>query len=154
MPSLNVLQPENVAHGSDITIQAQLSSGAWVTLGEVYEMDYDEDQNIVALPVLGSRRTGYRQGRLKVTGSLKAYWINNAVRAMVSGQAPILTGTSSTLYASQRPFQRYNITINSTVSSPTIVLVNVVFEKDALKISEGGFAEETINFNAEDIIRN
>jgi hypothetical protein len=154
VPSLNVLQPENVAHGSDITIQAQLSSGAYVTLGEVYEFDYDIDQGVLPLPVLGSRRTGSRQGRVKITGSLKAYWINNAVRTLLAGDAPLLAGTSFQVYASQRPFQRYNISVSATISCPAVTLINVVFEKDAMKITENGFVEETINFTCEDVIGN
>lgn len=155
MPSLNALSPENVAHGVDITIQAAVQGGPFITIGEIYNMDYDEDQGIVKLPVLGSRRTGARQGRFTVTGSVKAYWINAGVRSMVMGLGgTTTTGGGSIIYHSQRPFQRYSIVVNTptNVSSPSFTLVNVVFEKDVVKWTENAFAEETINFQAEDII--
>jgi len=153
VPSLNTLQPEQVAHGSEITVQAQLTSGAYVTLAEAYEVDFDEDQSIVAVPVLGSRRTGARQGRFKVTGSIKIYWVNQAVRAMLVGQAPVNTGNPTGLYHSQRPFNRYNIAIVSALgASPTGTIINAVFEKDAIKWGEAALSEETINFQAEDYL--
>lgn len=155
MPSLNTLVPENVAHGADITIQAGVGGGlaAMVTLGEVYEMDYDEDDNLQKLPILGSRRTGVRRGRYAVTGSLKAYWLNSEVASMVGGLANVTTaGSASVVYHSARTFVRFNIVIQGLSTSPTTTLVNVVFEKDALKIAEANLTDQTINFVAEDIL--
>lgn len=153
MPSLNVLQPEQVAHGSEILIQAQIGgSGSMVTIAECYEIDYDEDQNIIMVPVLGSRVTGARQGRFKGAGTLKLYWVNQMARAMLSGvNPPTAAGASSpSLYHSQRPFQRFNILIKGLASSPILTLINVVLEKDAVKWGEAVLSEETINFVFED----
>jgi hypothetical protein len=142
-----------VSHGSEITVLAQLTTGAYVTLAEAYEVDFDEDQSIVAVPVLGSRRTGYRQGRYKIVGTLKVYWVNQAVRAMMVGSAPVTGGNTTPLYHSQRPFNRFNIAIQSQLAAaPTGVIINAVFEKDAIKWGEAALAEETIAFTAEDYI--
>ena len=156
MASLNTLQPENVAHGADITVQAQVGGGlaSFVTLAEVYEMDLDEDQGVVKLPVLGSRRTGARRGRYSVTGSLKAYWVNQAVASMVIGYGNVLTtGSASVVYHSAVAFQRFNIVIQGLSTSPApLTIINVVFEKDAWKFSENTFTDQTISFQAEDIL--
>lgn len=157
MPSLNTLQPENVAHGADITVQAQVGGGlaSFVTLAEVYEMDFDEDQGIVKLPVLGARRTGARRGRYTVTGSLKAYWVNQQVASMVAGLGNVTeAGSASVVYHSTFPFQRFNIVINGLPTSPQVTIVNCVFEKDAFKITENSFTDQTVTFQAEDILGN
>lgn len=147
--SLNTLQPENVAHGTEITITCN-----GVVLGEIVEMDYDEDQGIERLPVLGSRRTGVRQGRYLCKGTVKAYWINNAIRTMILGDLPpVLGGVSGApIYHSARPYQRYTIEVTGLPGSPPMTFVNVVFEKDAAKWAADKFTEESIAFTCEDII--
>jgi hypothetical protein len=153
MPSLNILQPENIAHGAEITVVVQPGN---VTVAEIVEMDYDENQGVEGLPVLGSRRTGYRQGRLKVTGTIKAYWLNATVRSMVLGVAtPTTVGNASAIYHSARPFNRYNINVVSSAVgglSPQFAIINVVFEKDVAKWTADKYTEETISFVAEDIL--
>lgn len=156
MASLNVLQPENVAHGADITVQAQVTGGlpGFVTLAEVYELDFDIDEGIVKLPVLGNKRTGVRRGKTSVTGSIKSYWINQAVQSMNSGLGNVTAvGSASTnIYHSAAPLQRFNIVILGLATSPVVTLINVVFEKEAFKFSENSFVDETVNFVAEDVL--
>ena len=156
MASLNTLQPENVAHGADITVQAQVTGGLpfFVTLAEVYELDFDVDEGLVKLPVLGSKRTGVRRGKMNVTGSIKNYWINQSVQSMNAGLENVTTvGSASTnIYHSAQPFQRFNIVILGLSTSPVVTLINVVFEKEAFKFSENNFVDETVNFVAEDVL--
>lgn len=157
MASLNTLQPENVAHGADITVQAQVTGGlpGFVTLAEVYEMDFDMDENLAKLPVFGSRRVGVRRGHMLVTGTLKNYWINQSVASMMAGLGNVTqAGSASTIYHSAAPFQRYNIVVSALSSSPGITLINVVFEKDAFKFTEASFSDVTVSFTAEDVLGN
>jgi hypothetical protein len=154
VPSLNTLQPEQVAHGAEITVTAQLPGvGSQVVLAECYEIDFDEDQGIINVPTLGSRINGARQGRFKVTGTLKLYWVNQMARAMLSGiNPPTASGASAaTLYHSARPFARYDIRITGLGSSPVLTIKNVVFEKDAIKWGENSLSDETVTFQAEDV---
>lgn len=162
MPSLNSLQPESVPHGVDIVIVGAangLVADTFHALGEIYEMDYDEDEGTVKLPVLGSRRTGVRRGRYTVTGSIKAYYIQGPIRSMLMGEDPVQnagpTIPSSGLYHSQRPFNRYDIQVSAKISGvPVMTFINVVFEKEVSKWTENAFVEETISFTAEDILEN
>ena len=158
---MNTLQPENVAHGADILVQAQgpAQGGAYVTLAEVYELDFEVDNDRQELPVLGSRRTGSRWGRLKVTGTIKAYWLNSEVHSMWMGSTTVASGGSaSQIYASAIPFQRYNIRVNlGANANPAVTLVphtfvNVVFEKDTSKWEQAKFTAEDIAFQAEDVL--
>lgn len=154
MPSLNTLQPEQIAHGSEITVTAYIPGvSSPVVLAECFEIDFDEDQGIIQVPVLGSRINGARQGRFKVTGTLKLYWINQMARAMLSGVAsPSAAGASvASLYHSQRPFLRYDIRIVGLGVSPVLTIKNVVFEKDAVKWGENSLSDETVTFQAEDV---
>jgi hypothetical protein len=152
--SLSRFQPENVAHGTEIQVVAYLGNGAPVILAEVYEMDYDEEWGIHQIPTLGSKIAGSRDGRYKLTGTIKSYWINQSIRSMLSGISPTTAGMGSVpIYHSQRPFQRYNIRCSGLPGLSTVVtFFNVVFEKDVLKWTEANFTEETINFTAEDIL--
>lgn len=155
-PSLNTLQPEQVAHGAEIVLQALGPVGAgYVTVAEIFEMDWDVDEMVEALPVLGSRRTGYREGRLKVAGSVKAYWINGALHSMWAGATtPNAGGSSSGVYYSNMPFFRYNIRATVTTGfGYTMNFINVVFEKDTSKWTADKFTEETITFVAEDVLQ-
>jgi len=162
LPSLNALQPEDVPHGVDIVIVGRASGATadtFHTLGEIYEMDYDEDEGTVKLPVLGSRRTGVRRGRYTCTGTVKAYYIATAVRSMIMGEDPVQdtgpTIPSSGVYHSQRPFNRYDIQVSAKISGvPVMTFINVVFEKEVSKWTENAFVEETISFTAEDILEN
>jgi hypothetical protein len=161
-PSLNALQPESVPHGVDIVIVGR-ANGAVAdnnhVLGEIYEMDYDEDEGMVKLPVLGSRRTGVRRGRYMVTGTVKAYFISTAIRSMLMGEDPVIdagpTIPVSGLYHSLRPFNRYNIQVSAKISGvPVMTFINVTFSKEVSKWTENAFVEETITFEAEDILEN
>lgn len=147
------MQPENVAHGSEIAVVAQPGN---VTVAEIIELDYDENQGVEGLPVLNSRRTGYRQGRIKISGTVKAYWLNSTVRSMVLGvSTPTTVGNTSAIYHSARPFARYNINVLSSAVgglSPSFAFINVVFEKDVAKWTADKYTEETISFFAEDIL--
>lgn len=156
MPSLNTTQPENVAHGSEIQLQAMGTGGFWVTIAEIYEMTYDEDNLLEKLPVFASRRTGMRRGRLQVKGAIKAYWLNSFARSMWSGMAnPVVGGASSgNTYHSAIPFMRYQIQVLSTVAGqpvPILVFANVVFEKDTVTWNADKLSLEDIAFYAEDI---
>ena len=155
--SLNPLEPENVAHGSEIQLQVW-SGGTWVVIAELSEVDYDADEKIEAIPVLGSRRTGYRRGRYDVSGTIKGYWINGALRAMLLGAAnPTSAGNAGSVYESQAPFNRYQIEVVPTavyggsVPPPALTFVNVVLEKDSVKWTADKATTEDITFVAEDI---
>lgn len=158
MPSLNATQPENVAHGSEIKLQVQVG-GAFVDIAELHEVDYDADNKVEGLVVLGSRRTGSRRGRLDVHGTIKGYWLNGIVRAMFLGSAtPSAAGNASALYLSQVPFTRYVISVIPTsvfggsVVPPILQFINVVLEKDAIHWTADKHTTEDITFTAEDIL--
>ena len=153
MPSLIGNIADKVSFGSDCTIETQLSDGTWLTLGEVYDLDYDTDENHQKIEPLGTRITAVRKGRFAVSGSFKAYWINQAVRSMVAGATPSGSGVTSSVYASSHPMQRYNIRINSSLSAaPDVILWNVSFAKDAIKWTNTALVDETVSFVAEDVL--
>jgi hypothetical protein len=146
------MQADNVAHGADISVWAQGLSGALVQIADVYELDLDEDHDLQELGILGSRISGARRGRFKVSGSIKSYWLNGWTRSLWGGAvAPLASGAASAIYHSQIPFQRYMIQINGLPSSPSLKIINVLFHKEATKWTEGKFTEETITFDAEDV---
>lgn len=152
------LQPEAVAHGSEILLQAQGPSGAYVTIGEIYEVSYDADEKLEAIPILGTRRTGFRRGRFEVSGSIKAYWLNGALRSLWAGVAtPTTAASGPNLYDSQGPFTRYQIVIinanwpGSGIVAPYLVISNVTFEKDTVKWTSDKVTTEDISFRAEDL---
>jgi len=156
-PSLNTFAAEQAAHGVEMTVTALGPGGAgsYVVLAEVFEMDFDIDNRIEPIPVLGTRRTSYRWGRIKVSGSVKAYWANAAVHSMWFGASqPAQAGSSSGIYHSNIPFTRYNIRVSSTNTFAELMnFINVVFEKDVAKWTAEKFTEETINFVAEDVLQ-
>lgn len=155
-PSLNTMQPENVAFGTEMLLQAIGPQGTFVTVGEIYDLDFDLDDKLTPLPVLGSRRIGYRKGQLVISGNIKSYWINGPLHSMVLGATAVSsTGSASSIYHSSVGVFRYNIRINSSnVSGYNITLVNVSLEKDGVKMTPDKFVEETIPFKAEDLIWN
>src|SRR5262249_47491808 len=53
-PSLNTLQPEGVSFGTEMLLQAIGPQGVYVTVGEIYQLDFELDDMLTALPVLGS----------------------------------------------------------------------------------------------------
>jgi hypothetical protein len=157
-PSLTSLQPEAVAHGSEILLQAMGPGGTYVTIGEIYELDYDSDQKLEAIPIFGTRRTGYRRGRFDVTGTVKGYWLNGALRSIWNGYAtPSTAASGPNTYDSQDPYVRYQIIIlnanwpGNGIVNPYLVLSNVVFEKDTIKWSADKATTEDITFKAEDV---
>jgi hypothetical protein len=156
-PSLNSFAAESVAHGVEMNVTALGAAGlgAYVTVAEIFEMDFDIDNMIEAIPVLGTRRTSYRWGRIKVSGSIKAYWVNQAVHTMWFGAGqPTAAGSASGIYHSAIPFARYNIRVTSVNPSAELMnFINVVFEKDVAKWTAEKFTEETINFVAEDVLQ-
>lgn len=156
-PSLNTFAAESVAHGTEMTVTAlgPAGVGSYVVVAEVFELDFDIDNNIEAIPILGTRRTSYRWGRIKVSGSIKAYWVNQAVHSMWFGAGqPAAGGSASGIYHSNIPFARYNIRVTSTNASAELMnFINVVFEKDVAKWTAEKFTEETINFVAEDVLQ-
>jgi len=150
--------PEAVAHGSEILLQAQGPSGVFVTIAELYEVDYDADNKLEPMNVFGSRRTGYRRGRFEVKGTIKAYWLNSVVRSMFFGYGtPSAAGTGPLIYESQVPFTRYQIIVlnanwpGNAIVNPYVVFVNVVLEKDTIKWTSDKPTTEDISFTAEDI---
>lgn len=152
------LQPEAVAHGSEILLQAQGPSGAFVTIGEIYEINYDADEKLEGVPIIGTRRTGFRRGRFEVTGTIKAYWLNGALRSMWNGYAtPSVAASGPLLYDSQGPFTRYQIVIlnanwpGNAIVNPYVVINNVTFEKDTVKWTQDKVTTEDISFRAEDV---
>jgi len=156
VPSLNSLQPEAVSFGTEMNLQAIGPQGLYVNVGEIYDLTFELDDMLAALPVLGSRRIGYRKGQLKVSGTIKSYWINGAVHSMVMTASPVSSvGSASSVYHSSLPTIRYNIRIASTnPSGYNITFVNVSLEKDGLSMSPDKFVEETIPWKAEDLIWN
>jgi hypothetical protein len=158
LPTLSTLAPESVAHGSEILLQAQGPTGAYQTLAEIFEIDYTADNKVEAMALLGTRRIGYRRGRFEVKGTIKAYWLNAAVRSMWFGYAtPSAAASGPLLYESQVPFTRYQIIIlnanwpGSGVVNPYELLVNVVLEKDTVKWAQDKPTTEDVAFVAEDI---
>jgi hypothetical protein len=125
---------------------AQGPAGLYVSIGEIYNMTFDIDDKLTPLPVLGSRRIGYRKGQLEISGTLKAYWINGAAHSMVLTSSPVsATGSASVVYHSALPTIRYNIRLaSSNVSGYNCTLVNCSFEKDSLAIDPAKFVDETI----------
>lgn len=163
MASLNALVAEAVAHGADILIQAKGATGAYVTLAEVKSMNLTVDNNVVAVPQMGSRINSARPGRLLVTGDIKDYWVNQAVFTEWLGSGSVVqAGSASVIYAHQIPFNRYNIRVglvtggqmSNTIDAYNIEVVNVVFEKDMLAWDMDKLTEESINFQAETVIYN
>jgi hypothetical protein len=157
-PTLNTLVPEAVAHGSEILLQAQGPAGGYITIAEIYQLQYDADNKVEPMNILGTRRTGYRRGRYEVKGTINSYWLNSLARSMVYGVAtPSSAGSNSNVYLSQVAFTRYNIFIananwpGSAISIPYLLLVNVVLEKDTVKWAADKPTTEDIAFVAEDI---
>jgi hypothetical protein len=158
------MAPEAVAHGSEILLQAlgPGSSGQYVTLAEVFDLTYDDDNKVEPLVVFGTRRTGYRRGRFEVKGTIKAYWLYSSIRTMLLGAAnPAAAGAAGSiaaLYLSQVPFTRYNMTIinanwpGSAIVAPSVVLVNVVLEKDTMRWAADKPTFEDVTFFAEDVL--
>lgn len=135
-------------------LQAQGPQGVYVTVGEIYDLQFDLDDMLTPLPVLGSRRIGYRKGQLKVSGTIKSYWINGPVHSMILTATSVASGGSaSVVYHSTLGNMRYNIRINSTnPSGYNITFINCTFAKDSLTMSPDKLVDETIPFNAEDLI--
>jgi len=135
-------------------LQAIGPSGLYVTVGEIYQLDFELDDMLTPLPVLGSRRIGYRKGQLKVSGTIKSYWLNAAVHSMILTASPVAAaGSASVTYHSSLPNQRYNIRINSSnPSGYNVTFINVSLAKDGLSMAPDKFVEESIPFNAEDLI--
>ena len=158
MPTLSTLSPEAVAHGSEIFLQALGPTGVYVTIAEIYDVQYDADNKIEPINVLGTRRTGYRRGRFEVKGTIKGYWLNSALRSMWSGYAtPSTAGSGPLLYDSQVPFTRYQMIIlnanwpGSGIVNPYTVLSNVVLEKDTVHWVSDKPTTEDVSFFAEDV---
>lgn len=156
MASLNALAAESVAHGLEITVEAQgpAGAGAYVTLAEIKVMEFETTQNEEAVPILGTRRDSYRLGRFKVSGKITAYYVNQAVHSMwFAASQPTSAGSSSTIYESAIPLTRYNIHVRSTnASTEPKLFVNVLFKKDVSKWDAEKLSEEEIEFVAEDIL--
>ncbi len=57
-PSLNTLQPENVAHGSEILLQAQGPTAGYITIAEIFNVTYDADQKLEQVPIFGTSFPG------------------------------------------------------------------------------------------------
>lgn len=147
-----------MANGCEIQLNVW-SGGSWLYIAELSEVDYDADQSLEAISVLGSRRVGYRRGQYKVSGTIKGYWINGALRAMYLGAtAPTESGSASAIYHSSAPFNRYNIEVVPTsvyggaVAPPLLTFVNVTLGKDTIQWQPDKATTESITFNAEDII--
>jgi hypothetical protein len=158
LPTLSTLSPESVAHGSEILLQALGPAGTYVTIAEIYDVQYDADNKIEPINVLGTRRTGYRRGRFEVKGTIKGYWLNSALRSLWAGYATPSTAASGPLaYESQVPFTRYQLIIlnanwpGSGIVNPYVLLMNVVLEKDTVHWVSDKPTTEDIAFTAEDI---
>ncbi len=131
-------------------------AGVYVAVGEIYELSFDLDDKLTALPVLGSRRIGWRKGQIEISGSIKSYWINGPLHTAILGSFTVASGGStSSIYHSTIGNVRYQIRINSTnPSGYNITFVNVTFEKDSLAMAPAKFVEETIPWRCEDLIWN
>jgi hypothetical protein len=161
--SLNTLKPDNVAHGADILIQGVGPAGTFVTLAEVKIMDFTVDDDIQVVGQMGTRRNGAREGRIKITGTLKNWFLNSEVFSMWLGSSTVVAaGSASIVYGSQATFNRYNIRVAlaATSNAPpaaswyNMTFVNVVFEKQMAIWDMDKLSEETISWQAEDVIYN
>lgn len=157
-PSLNSLQPENVAHGSEILLQAQGPTGGYVTIAEIFNLTYDADQKLEQVPIFGTRRYAYRRGRYDVKGTIKAYWLNSLARSLVLGNAtPSSAGSNANIYLSQVPFTRYNIIVvnanwpGNVILNPYLVFSNVTLSKDTVTWDSDKITLEDVAFTAEDL---
>lgn len=157
-PSLNTLQPENVAHGSEIFLQAQGPSGGYITIAEIFNLTYDADQKLEQVPIFGTRRFAYRRGRYDVKGTIKAYWLNSLARSMILANAtPSSAGSNALSYLSQTPFTRYQmIVINANwpgnaILNPYLIFVNMTLSKDTVTWDSDKITLEDIAFTAEDV---
>jgi hypothetical protein len=139
-----------------MALQALGPQGIYVNIGEIYDLTFDVDDMLVELPVLGSRVLGYRKGQMKVTGTIKSYWINGSLHSMLLTATSVNSaGSASVIYHHSLVTMRYNIRINSTnPSGYNVTLVNVSLEKEGLAMSPSKFVEETIPFKAESLIWN
>lgn len=158
MPTLNTVSPENIAHGAEILLQAAGPSGTYVTIAEIYDLQYDADNKLEPINIFGTRRTAYRRGRYEVKGTIKAYWLNSLARSMILGNAtPSSAGSNALGYLSQVPFSRYQMQIinanwpGNSISNPFMLFVNVVLEKDTIHWVSDKPTTEDITFVAEDI---
>jgi hypothetical protein len=154
MPSLLPFSPDNALHGAEVTLAVQLANGLYLTIGELFGFDWDEDQNMVKIPAFGSRLDGSRRGRFSVNGTATGYYINGTLRTMIEGYAtPLSTGVTSAIYHSQAAFNRYRIRLTSTNSSTPgpIDFINVTLGKDAMKLQSDKIVDETITWSAEDV---
>lgn len=150
-----------MAHGSELQLQV-FSGASWVTLAELTEVDYDADESLEAVQILGSRLNGYRRGRFAVSGTIKGYWINGGLRAMLLGQSTINdaagSGISTVGYESQAGFTRYQIQVVPVsasfppVAPPKMTFVNVTLGKDTVTWTADKLTTESISFYAEDIL--
>jgi hypothetical protein len=154
MASLLPFSPDNALHGAEVTLSIMLANGTYLTIGELYGFDWDEDQNMVKIPAFGSRLDGMRRGRFSVNGTFTGYYINGAVRTLIQGYATALaTGVTSAIYHSQGAFNRYRIEFtssNSSITGPTI-FYNVTLGKDAMKMASDKIVDETVTWAAEDV---
>lgn len=152
MPSLNLLAPEVTTHGTEIGLWAQVAgTPSYIQLVDIYEFDWDEDEKVEMVPTLGSRIRGVRQGAFEARGTIKAYYMNGAVRSMFSGMIAATSGSASQIYASQRAFQRYVIRVQSSnPNTPNKTFINVVLAKSAVKFQADKLTDETIEFRYED----
>lgn len=147
--SLNPIDPVRIPHGTEISI---VLNG--VTIGEIYELSYDEDQHVEAVNQLGSRIIGRRPGQYEISGTVKSYWVSGPLRqAAIAGQVPTNNaGVGSAIYHSKAPFNRYDIQVNSTnPNAPSATLKNVVFEKDTVTWASDKITDESITFVAEEL---
>ncbi len=147
--------PDNALHGAEVTLQIQVNTGAYVTIGELYNFDWDEDQNMVKIPAFGSRLDGMRRGRFSVNGTFEGYYLNGVVRTMIQGYgAPASTGVTSAIYHSQAAFQRYRIQyISANTSMPgPVIFQNVTLGKDAMKMASDKVVSEVVTWSCEDVV--
>lgn len=154
-PSLLPFSPDNAVHGAEVTLQVQLANGSYLTIGELYGFDWDEDEGHVKIGTFGSRLVGQKRGEYTVNGTATGYWINGAIASMWQGYAtPLSTGVTSAIYHSQSTFQRYRIRfISSNSSQPGPVdFMNVTLSKSAFKMAHDKVVEDTITWQAEDIL--
>lgn len=153
--SLLPFSPDNALHGAEVTLKAQLANGSFVTIGELYGFDWDEDQGMVKVPAFGTRLTGERRGRYTVSGTFTGYYINGVLRSMIQGTVAS-GGAASAIYHSQATFQRYLIDVVPTANSAAsftgnIRFYNVTLGKDAMKMKSDTLCEEVVTWAAEDV---
>lgn len=159
--SLNLLTPESVSHGAEILLQAAGAAGGFQTVAEIYALDYKISDDPQTVGVMNSRRNGMRPGRILVTGTIKAYFVNEALFTMWLGSNTVTSaGSASIVYASQRTFNRYNIRAAlgtlalSGVSWRNITFVNVTLDEDVATWDKDKLSDANIPFRAEDAIYN